>query len=167
MSNLTILENTMGLIHETRADTFFYKSFIKPFWRKLSNSWKLMYFQNVSWYDRNVHLLPTRCKFCVKHYFWQTDDSVFIMAVHQNSNEFDLVCVCVCVVCVVCIYVYIYICICVYILCVCVCVISIYIYSVCICLCVYVYIYVSMSMCIFFVAELITVKLLITVTIYP
>ncbi len=26
------------------------KSFVKPFWRKLSNSWKCSYFQNVSWY---------------------------------------------------------------------------------------------------------------------
>ncbi len=31
-----------------------------------TNSWKCLYFQNVSWYERNAHLLPTTCKWCVK-----------------------------------------------------------------------------------------------------
>lgn len=41
---------------------FFCKSFIKPFWSKPLNSWKWSYFQNVSLYERNVHLLSTTCK---------------------------------------------------------------------------------------------------------
>ncbi len=45
--------------HENK---FLYKSFVKLFWRKLSNS----YFQNVCWYERNVHLLPITWKWCVK-----------------------------------------------------------------------------------------------------
>ncbi len=52
---------------------FFFKSFVKLFWRKFLDSWKCSYFQNVSWYERNVYLLLTTCKWCVKR-------SVFILA---------------------------------------------------------------------------------------
>ncbi len=52
---------------------------VKPSWCKLSNSWKCLYFQNVSWYERNVHLLPTRRKWCVKQsvFFLTNSDALF------------------------------------------------------------------------------------------
>ncbi len=49
-----------------KQNSFLCKSFVKPFWRKLLNSWKCSYFLNVSWYKINVHLFPTTCKWCVK-----------------------------------------------------------------------------------------------------
>ncbi len=50
----------------TSRNFFSYKSFVKLFWCKFSYSWKCLYFQNVSWLERNVHLLVTTCECCIK-----------------------------------------------------------------------------------------------------
>ena len=41
---------------------FLCKSCVKWFWRKFSDSLKCSYFPNVSWYERNLHLLPATRK---------------------------------------------------------------------------------------------------------
>ncbi len=39
-------------------NSFLCKSFVKLFWRQFLDSWKCSYFQNASWYEINLHLLP-------------------------------------------------------------------------------------------------------------
>ncbi len=78
--------NTLRLIHETRAELISVES--RSFWCKLSNSWKFLHFQNVSWYERNVYLLPTKRKWCVKRsvFFLATLDALFFLFFSQVVN---------------------------------------------------------------------------------